>query len=158
MSLGDAANDDRLSRIRRRSLGLLLAGLAMWLMSLAIPLIFGASRGWSEEEAQEYARAGSRLHDLIEGTHDHSHEELRFENEEAKRAYHELLATRDHRHVHVDLEELKAAHAEFEIHRARLERARSWNSGQITVLFWSGIILGGVGAVGFFAAGRASDD
>ncbi len=151
-------HDDRVTRIRRRSLGLFLAGFALWLTSIAIPLVFGKSRGWSEEEAQEYSRAGARLHDLIEGTHDHAHEELPFENEEARRAYNESLATREHRHVHVDPEELKAAHAEFEIHRARLERVRSWNSGQVSVLFWGGIIMGGVGAVSFLAAGHASDD
>lgn len=130
----------------------------MWLASIAIPLVFGESRGWSEEEAHEYAKAGARLHDLIEGTHDHAHEAPPLENEEAKRAYEKAIAAREHRHVHVDPEELKEAHAEFEIQRARLERARSWNSGQISVLFWGGVILGGVGAVSFLAAGQASDD
>jgi hypothetical protein len=151
-------HDERAARIRRRSLGLFLAGFAMWFASIAIPLAFGESRGWSEEDAQEYSQAGARLHDLIEGMHDHAHEEPPFESEEAKRAYHEALAAREHRHVHVAPEELKAAHAEFEIQRARLERARSWNSGQISVLFWGGVILGGIGAVSFLAAGQASDD
>jgi hypothetical protein len=151
-------DDERLTRIRRRSLALFLAGLTMWLASIAIPIVFGEHRGWSEEEAQEYARAGARLHDLIEGSHDHSHDAAQFDSDEARRAYESAVAGREHRHVHVDPEELKAAHAEFEIQRARLESARSWNSGEISLLFWGGIALGGIGAIAFFAAGRAGDD
>lgn len=146
---------DRQSKIRSWSLGVCLLGLAMWMASIATPWIFGESRGWSAEEAGAYSQAGAKLHDLIEGTHDHS--ALRFDNQEAAEAFAESERQGKHRHIHVDPAELKKAQAEFDVHKAKLDRVRAGNDLQIGVLFWGGIVLGILGGAGFLAASQASD-
>ncbi len=129
----------------------------MWIASIAVPFLFGESRGWSTEAAQAYSQAGARLHDLIEGTHDHDQDAHRFDNEAAAQAYAELPRQRGHRHLRVDPRELDKAAAEFAVQKARLDRVRAGNHLQIGVLFWGGIILGICGGIGFLAANNAGD-
>ncbi len=148
---------DRQAKIRQWSLWACILGLAMWIASFAVPYLFGESRGWSTEEARAYSQAGARLHDLIEGTHDHDHEAHGFDNAEAAEAYAELQRQRGHRHIRVDPQELKKAATEFAIHKARLDSARAGNRLQIGVLFWGGIVLGACGGVGLMAANNADD-
>lgn len=149
---------DRSAKIRRRALGVCLVGLAMWLASILIPLVFGEQRGWSEAEATAYLDSGSHLHALIESTHDHSAEGHTFADPEAEQAFRATRGAHEHRHVPVDPAKLQAAQAEFERHKARLDQMRRNNARQIDVLFWGGVIIGGLGAIAFFAAGNAVED
>lgn len=150
-------NDTRRDRIRLWSLGVSALGMALWIGSIAVPYAFGEDRGWSEEQSLEYESAGARLHDLMEGLHDHD-SEGKFADPEIAKAFAEAQRQKPHRHVHVDPAEFAAAQKGFAEQKAKLESVRSSNHLQVGVLFWGGIALMFGGGVTFFAANSAIDD
>lgn len=147
-------SDSRQAKVRRWSLGIAALGMALWIASFAIPHLFGEERGWTEDDSKAYAAAGARLHDLLEGAHDHDEQPV-FENEEAEKAFAEAQRRRPRMHVQVDPRDVAQAKEVFLDQQNRLEAARSGNARQIGVLFWGGIVLMIVGATGFFAANHA---
>lgn len=149
-------SDTRQAKVRGWSLGVAALGMALWIGSIAIPLVFGEDRGWTEEDSKAYEDAGARLHALIEGAHDHE-EEHHFENEEAAQAYAEMQRQKHRTHVQVDPQDLAQAQAAYNEQKARLVEAREGNARQIEVLFWGGIVLIIGGGAGFFAANHADD-
>lgn len=149
-------SNSRQAKVRGWSLAIAALGLALWIGSIAIPILFGEDRGWTDADSKAYEDAGARLHALIEGSHDHD-EERHFDNEEAARAYAEMQRQKRRTHVQVDPRDLAQAQAVFNEQKARLDAARSGNIRQIRVLYWGGVALMVAGGVGFFAAVHADD-
>lgn len=149
-------SESRQAKVRNWSLGAAALGMAMWISSIALPIVFGEDRGWTDEDSKAYEDAGARLHAMLEGGHDHE-EEKHFDDPEAAKAYAEMQRQKHRTHVQVDPRDLEQAQAAFNEQKARLQEARSGNTRQIGVLFWGGIILMIGGGAGVFAANHADD-
>ena len=51
-------SESRQAKVRNWSLGAAALGMAMWISSIALPIVFGEDRGWTDEDSKAYEDAG----------------------------------------------------------------------------------------------------
>jgi hypothetical protein len=120
------------TRRRQTALGLLLAGIALILVSFLWPSLPIGKPAWSEDQAKEYQSASATLHGL-------SH---KYENE-LNHAKNGALPT-----------EFQQAKDKYEHLHQQLNEARQGPSRLATLLFCGGILFSLVGAAIYFLSGR----
>jgi hypothetical protein len=148
--------NSRQAKTRGWALAIAALGMVLWIASIALPRIFGDTRGWTDDDSVAYHAAGKRLHDLLEGGHDHD-VTPHFDSKEAEEAFTEMQRKKRRTHIQVDPRDLEQAKAVFQAEQDKLEAARVGNTRQIGVLFWGGVVLMFGGGVAFFAANQADD-
>jgi len=119
------------------SLGFVAAGVLLVVLSFLLPSLVGGKRAWSEEQAQVYSEATSKVHQLGHERDPDAHAREHGKDPHAKEPDAKQLAA-----------EFEEAKQHVEQLNVELERART--RGQTTALWlqWIGavcVVLGGAG-------------